>query len=434
MVTNNSNPKEFEGKKLLILGGVKLACDIVEQAHAMGAYVVVADYLENSPAKAVADEGVLINAVDADALVEYCLANNIDGVTTGFVDILMPVCYEVCKRIGKPYYATPKMLSMATNKIGFKETCMQYDVPVPQTYFIGKEIPTEILSKIQYPVFVKPLDASGSRGAGVCNDQEELFAQFEEAVKFSGTDNAIIEDYIVGREFLLDYIAVDGEFRLLEMFDRYSCKDRSSAMNYANISVAPSLKLDHYLETVNDKVIAMFKGLGFTDGLIFLQGHTNGDRITFYEMGSRLGGTFYNVEQKSLGYNSIEMIVRYALSGKMVNNIDAIPHDVAKFSKPGASLNYLLKCEGKTIAKIEGRDVLDATPSVAAVIQPRNIGDVINKDSIVDKPLFTVHYVCDNMDELKENLEKFNQSIFAYDTEGESMLMDKIHPSDLVGY
>lgn len=434
MVTNNSNPKEFEGKKLLILGGVKLACDIVEQAHAMGAYVVVADYLENSPAKAVADEGVLINAVDADALVEYCLANNIDGVTTGFVDILMPVCYEVCKRIGKPYYATPKMLSMATNKIGFKETCMQYDVPVPQTYFIGKEIPTEILSKIQYPVFVKPLDASGSRGAGVCNDQEELFAQFEEAVKFSGTDNAIIEDYIVGREFLLDYIAVDGEFRLLEMFDRYSCKDRSSAMNYANISVAPSLKLDHYLETVNDKVIAMFKGLGFTDGLIFLQGHTNGDRITFYEMGSRLGGTFYNVEQKSLGYNSIEMIVRYALSGKMVNNIDAIPHDVAKFSKPGASLNYLLKCEGKTIAKIEGRDVLDATPSVAAVIQPRNIGDVINKDSIVDKPLFTVHYVCDNMDELKENLEKFNQSIFAYDTEGESMLMDKIHPSDLVEY
>lgn len=434
MVTNNSNPKEFEGKKLLILGGVKLACDIVEQAHAMGAYVVVADYLENSPAKAVADEGVLINAVDADALVEYCLANNIDGVTTGFVDILMPVCYEVCKRIGKPYYATPKMLSMATNKIGFKETCMQYDVPVPQTYFIGKEIPTEILSKIQYPVFVKPLDASGSRGAGVCNDQEELFAQFEEAVKFSGTDNAIIEDYIVGREFLLDYIAVDGEFRLLEMFDRYKCKDRSSAMNYANISVAPSLKLDHYLETVNDKVIAMFKGLGFTDGLIFLQGHTNGDRITFYEMGSRLGGTFYNVEQKSLGYNSIEMIVRYALSGKMVNNIDAIPHDVAKFSKPGASLNYLLKCEGKTIAKIEGRDVLDATPSVAAVIQPRNIGDVINKDSIVDKPLFTVHYVCDNMDELKENLEKFNQSIFAYDTEGESMLMDKIHPSDLVEY
>ena len=434
MVTNNSNPKEFEGKKLLILGGVKLACDIVEQAHAMGAYVVVADYLENSPAKAVADEGVLINAVDADALVEYCLANNIDGVTTGFVDILMPVCYEVCKRIGKPYYATPKMLSMATNKIGFKETCMQYDVPVPQTYFIGKEIPTEILSKIQYPVFVKPLDASGSRGAGVCNDQEELFAQFEEAVKFSGTDNAIIEDYIVGREFLLDYIAVDGEFRLLEMFDRYSCKDRSSAMNYANISVAPSLKLDHYLETVNDKVIAMFKGLGFTDGLIFLQGHTNGDRITFYEMGSRPGGTFYNVEQKSFGYNSIEMIVRYALSGKMVNNIDAIPHDVAKFSKPGASLNYLLKCEGKTIAKIEGRDVLDATPSVAAVIQPRNIGDVINKDSIVDKPLFTVHYVCDNMDELKENLEKFNQSIFAYDTEGESMLMDKIHPSDLVEY
>lgn len=434
MVTNNSNPKEFEGKKLLILGGVKLACDIVEQAHAMGAYVIVADYLENSPAKAVADEGVLINAVDVDALVEYCTANNIDGVTTGFVDILMPVCYEVCKRIGKPYYATPKMLSMATNKLDFKETCMKYGVPVPQTYLIGKELTTDILNSIQYPVFVKPLDASGSRGAGVCYNEEELKAQFAEAVKFSGTDNAIVEDYITGREFLLDYIAVDGEFRLLEMFDRYSSKDRSSAMNYANISVAPSLKLDHYLKTVNGKVIDMFKDLGFTDGLIFLQGHTSGNRITFYEMGSRLGGTFYNVEQNSLGYNSVEMIVRYALSGKMINGIESIPDDVARFPKPGASLNYLLKCEGDTISRIEGREVLESHPDVAAVIQPRNVGDVINKDSIVDKPLFTIHYVSDNMDILKETLSHFNESVFAYNEDGKSMLMDKIQPEDLVNY
>lgn len=426
--------KEFEGKKLLVLGGFTLACDIVRHAQAMGAYVVVADYNPNVPAKDVADKFVLTSATDVDALVELCKAEQIDGVTTGFVDILMPVCYEVCKRLGMPYYATPKMLSMATNKVDFKEACMEYGVPVPQTYLIGSEITAEVLEKIQYPVFVKPLDASGSRGAGVCNNEEELRVQFEEAVKFSGTDNAIIEDYITGREFLLDYIAVDGEFRLLEMFDRYSCKDRSSAMNYANISVAPSLKLDHYLETINDKVIAMFKGLGFTDGLIFLQGHTNGDKVTFYEMGSRLGGTFYNVEQRSLGYNSVDMIVRYALSGKMVNDIESIPYDVAKFSKPGASLNYLLKCEGDTIAKIEGLDVLKANPNVAAIIQPRKVGDVINKDSIVDKPLFTIHYVCDNMDQLKETLTLFNNSVFAYNEVGKSMLMDKIQPEDLVNF
>ena len=45
------NNQEFRGKKLLVLGGITLACDIVRHAQAMGVYVVVADYDRNSPAK-----------------------------------------------------------------------------------------------------------------------------------------------------------------------------------------------------------------------------------------------------------------------------------------------------------------------------------------------------------------------------------------------
>ena len=76
--------KEFEGKKLLILGGIALAKDIVKYAQNMGAYVVVADYNVDSPAKEVADEGVLIDATDVKAIVEYCRNAGINGVTTGF--------------------------------------------------------------------------------------------------------------------------------------------------------------------------------------------------------------------------------------------------------------------------------------------------------------------------------------------------------------
>lgn len=119
------------------------------------------------------------------------------------------------------------------------------------------------------------------RGAGVCNNEEELKIQFKEAVSYSSTNKAIIEDYITGRDFLLDYIAVDGEFRLLSMFDRYVTSDRGSAVNYANISMAPSKAIDIYLDRINDKVINMFKDLGFKDGLFFMQGYTEGNQITF---------------------------------------------------------------------------------------------------------------------------------------------------------
>lgn len=423
--------KEFEGKKILVLGALKLACDIVEHAQAMGCYVVVADYYEDSPAKKIADEAVLMDATDVDTIVEYCKNNNIDGVTTGFVDVLLNPCYEACKRLGLPFYATPKMIAMATDKKEFKSTCEEYGIPVPTTYYIGKTIPNSIYDDIKYPVFVKPMDASGSRGCGVCNNKEELVTQFEEAVSYSATDNAIIEQYIVGREFLLDYIAVDGEYRLIEMFDRYVCGDRGSAINYANVSVAPAKSLDLYLKEINPKVIDMFKKLGFRDGLIFLQGHTNGSNITFYEMGCRLGGAFYNIEQACLGMNAIDMVIRYALTGKMVEDISSIPLDVAKFSKYGLSCNYLLNHEEGTISEIYGIDKITSLPSYITHIQERGLGFHNVKDRTIDKPVYTIHLACDNLEQARQDIEALNKAIIVKNENGISMLMDTFDPKKI---
>lgn len=423
--------REFEGKKLLVLGGVKLACDIVEHAKRMGVYVVVADYNVDSPAKAVADEGVLIDAMDVDALVEYCEKNAIDGVTTGFVDILMPIAYEVCTKLKLPCYWTPKMLSMATNKIDFKNTCQQYDIPVPQTYLIGGKLDKAILDKVTYPVFVKPLDASGSRGAGVCYNETELEVQFADALSYSSSNNAIVEDYITGTEFLLDYIGVNGEWRLLSMFDRYMCDDRGSAINYSNISMAPAKKIDNYLSTINERVIKMFADLGFKDGLIFLQGHTNGDKITFYEMGSRLGGSFYNLEQAYLGYNPVDMIVRCALTGRMVDNFSKIPIDVAKFSKTAVVCNYLLKGTDETIHEIRGLDEMKKLPSYVSSILQRGVGFHYSTDRTVDKPAICVYLLADSLNQAKHDIHKLNEVFDVRNAEGKSLLMKKYNPKNL---
>lgn len=423
--------QEFENKKLLILGGVKEACDIVEHAKEMGVYVIVLDYYENSPAKKIADEEVLMDATDIDSIVEYCRRNKIDGVTTGFVDFLMPICYEVCKKLDLPYYATPKMIEMATNKVDFKNTCQEYNIPVPNTYLIGNSIPREMFAKINYPVFVKPLDASGSRGAGVCFREDELIKQFEEAISYSPSNNAIIEDYITGTEFLLDYIAVDGEFRLLSMFDRYMSDDRGSAINFSNVSICPSKAINNYLENVNEKIINMFKKVGFTDGLIFLQGYSNGEEITFYEMGCRLGGSFYNLEQACLGYNPVDMVIRYALSGEMLPNINIVSKESAKFDKYAIVCNYLLKGEDETIFAIEGLDKLPTIPSYLSNIIHRGVGTHYAGDNLVDRPALCVYLVADDLAKARRDISHLNEIIDVYNSEGESLLMEKFNPEKI---
>lgn len=424
--------KNFEGKKLLILGGITMACDIVKSAQKMGAYVVVADYLEDSPAKQVADEGVLINALDVDAIVDYCRKASIDGVTTGFVDILLQPCYEVCQRLGLPCYLTPKMIELSTNKVAFKETCKQYGVPVPQTYFVGGHISDETYASIKYPVFVKPLDSSGSRGAGVCNNKEELDMRFSEAVSYSASGNAIIEDYITGREFLLDYIAVNGKYRLFSMFDRHMTPDRSSAVNFSNISISPSKYIDTYLSTVNDKVINMFKSLGFTDGVLFLQGYCSAEKITFFEMGCRLGGSYYNHQRACFGYNALDMVVNCALTGKMTDEIDRIPADVARYKgKYALDCNYLLKGSDETIAEIRGIDKISGMPCLVELQQFHEVGYHYVKDRTVDKPIANAEIVLESQEDVIEKVNYINEVFDVVNERGESLLITKLNPEEL---
>ncbi len=423
--------KEFEGKKLLILGGVKLATYIVERAQSLGAYVAVADYNTDSPAKEIADEAVLMDATDVEAIVKYCRENHIDGVTTGFVDILMPIVYKVCKELGLPYYATEKMISMSTNKKDFKDTCENYGVAVPKTYLIGSSIPEDLYSKLDYPVFVKPMDASGSRGGGACYCKEEVDAQFEDALGYSPTKTVVIEDYIQGTEFLLDYVGVGGEFRLLSMFDRFMSKDRGTAINYSNVALCPAKHIDQYYEEADPKIRAMFKDLGFTDGLIFLQGHTDGKKITFYEMGCRLGGSFFELEKDVLGLDPVEMTVRYALTGKMLSSIEEVPERSADFSKYAMVANYLLHGDNETISKIEGLEEAKKLDGFVSVIQQRDIGLTIKKDRTIDKPIFSFYMTGKDKEDIKKTLGILNEKIEVRNNEGKSLLMEKYDPKDL---
>lgn len=423
--------RDLIGKKLLIIGGTKTECDIVRYAKAVGVYTIVADYNQDSPALKVADKAVLISALDVDALVDFCREENVDGVITGFVDILLRPYMEVCKRLNLPCYITEKMLSMSTNKVDFKTTCDKYDVPVPQTYLVGNKIETDVLGKISYPVFVKPLDGSGSRGAGVCRNEDELREKFQEAVDYSTSGNAIIEDYITGREFLLDYVAVNGEFRLLSIFDRFMASDRGSAVNYSTISMSPSKAVDFYLEKINDKVINMFKSERFTDGVLFMQGYYDGNRVMFFEMGCRLGGSYFNHEQACLGYNAMDMIIKYALTGKMIEDISTIDVESAKYKKYALDCNYLLKGFDETVVSIMGMDKVEELPECIEVQKYHDVGYHYNKDRTVDRPIMVAEIVADNKEEVIRLVNYINNVYDVFNEKGESLLMDKLEPETL---
>lgn len=418
---------ELKGKKLLILGGIQRTCAIVKRAQELGVYVIVADFDPNTPAKKIANEAVLIDAKDVDKLVDYCLANNVDGITTAYVDFLLPVCMEVGKRIGKPFYADELMIKLSTDKIAFKEYCEKYDVPVPKTYDVNAENYKKAAKNINYPVFLKPTDASGSRGADICYDYEDFCKKFEYALSFSKKKEVTVEDYLNGTEFILDYILIDGEPYMVSMADRFTSKGRPVAINHPNLMILPSVNLEQYYKVVDPKVRRMFKGLGFKNGVIFLQGYTKGDKITFYEMGCRLGGTWPYIDEVFQGYNPIDMLVSHALTGKMLPE-EADPSSISPFFKGLASVIYFIATSGEgKIAKITGLDEIKQMPEVATTLQYYWEGDYFKLGTLTDILFLAVHMTASSYEELNKAMEDVYSKIDYLDENGNSLMSPVIH-------
>jgi len=414
--------KNLEGKKLLILGGVRMLVDFVLRAKKMGLCVYVADYNETGPAKEVADVPVLMDATDVDAIVKFCREEKIDGVTTGYVDILMPVCRKVCNELNIPYYATDELIEVSTDKVAFKEMCKKYDLPIPKSYNIKKEQFKEEAARLEYPVFVKPLDASGSRGAGVCFNKNEFIKQYEEALSFSSKQEVIVEEYLTGTDFLLDYLLVDGEVYLLSMFDRKMCKNRASAINHSNLLIAPSYGLENYVANVNPKVVNMCKEMGFTDGIIFLQGYIDGEKITFFEMGCRLGGSFPSVDEYYIGINPTDMLIHHAITGEMINK--EYCHKITPYFKGvGGVVNLLADKTSGKVACIKGFEEIKSMPQVVNFIQYMQEGDEFESSRFTDCPIAIVHIATKNFQDYVEVVNKIYSVVDVLDDKGESLLM-----------
>lgn len=419
--------ESLKGKKLLFLGGVQRACAIVKRARELGVYVAVADYNEDSPAKKFANEAVLISAMDVDAITEYCLKNKIDGITTAYADILLPICLEVGKRIGRPFYADELMIKMSTDKVAFKQYCEKYDVPVPKTYDVTADDYKETAKSISYPVFIKPTDASGSRGADICYDYEDFCKKMEYALTFSKKKEVTVEDYLSGTEFILDYILIDGEPYMLSMADRFTSEGRPIAINNPNLMILPSVNLEQYYKVVDPKVKNMFRELGFKNGVIFLQGYAKGDKITFYEMGCRLGGTWPYIDEVFSGFNPIDLLVSHALIGKMLPE-KADLSTISPFFKGRSSIIYFISSQKKgNIAKVTGLDEMRKMPEVAATIQYYREGDSFELGRMTDVLFLAIHLAAPNYNALNQAMEKIYTTVDYLDENGKSLMTSVIH-------
>ncbi len=183
-------------KKILLLGGSAQQLVAIKTAKSLGYYTVLCDFLTDNPGQHIADKSYYTSTIDKDAVLKIAQEEKIDGVLAFASDPAAPTAAYVAEKMklpGNPYQS----VEILCNKDKFRAFLRENGFNAPQCggYSSVKEALADI-ERYAFPIIVKPVDSSGSKGATVLHSQDKLAEAVAFALSFSRNGRIIIEEFI----------------------------------------------------------------------------------------------------------------------------------------------------------------------------------------------------------------------------------------------
>ena len=422
------------GKKLLILGGSKISCEIVNKAKQLGIHTAVTDWypVEKSPAKQIADEHFMTSTADIEAMVNLIKENNVDGVVTGFTDSVLPYYAEMCEKAGLPHYGTKEQFELMTNKVRYKKLCREFGIPIIEDYNITvDDLGSNKINQLKYPVLVKPADGSGAKGVSVCKNPTQLIEGYKHALAISKSKEILVERYVNGKEVTVFYTLQQGEVYFSGMGNRHMKNHKDDLIPLPVAYTFPSTYITDYRRNIEPNVKRMFRSAGMKNGMVFMQCLIENNECLLYDIGYRLTGTLeYKLMEEIQNHNTLEMMIHFALTGKMnETNLNQIIDPV--WNKYACNISLLIR-PGK-IGQIVGVEAAKLIDGVKDIVLTRKEGDELSKNAEGTLSQITVRVfaISNTIEELKDIIRNVQNKFEIRSVENENLLIDGFDPEEI---
>lgn len=299
-------------KKLMLLGGMRYLVPVIEAAHKLGVYVITCDYLPNNIAHKYSDEYCNVSILEKDKVLEKARELKIDGILSFACDPGVVTAAYVAEKMGLPSSGPYESVEILQNKGKFRKflTDNNFNVPVAKQY---TDIETALndIEMFNWPVIVKPTDSAGSKGVTKVVEKSELRDAINYALKFSHSNEFIIEDFLekIGDSSDCDSFSVDGELKFVSFSAQKFDENCENPYTPAAYTWPASISKAHQEELINE-IQRLLKLLDMKNSIYNIETRecTNG-KAYIMECSPRGGG------------NRLAEMIRYMTGVDMITNI-----------------------------------------------------------------------------------------------------------------
>lgn len=301
-------------KKILVIGAGFLQDFVIRKAKSMGYETLAVDANPDAVGFKHADKYKVINIVDEKACLEYAKSEKIDGVLTAATDYGVLTAAYIAQEMHLPglQYDVAKIIK---NKYQVRKRLYEHHVDdTKQAYEVNSNTDLDKLcDTIVFPVMIKPCDGSGSRGANRVDFKEQFFDACRIAMDSSITHRAVVETFIVGKEYGAETLVINGEIHVLGIMRKWMTEPPYYAeLGHAIPTDLPTEVEDRAKRCVESAIKALNINFGSVnmDMLITAEG-----KIHIIDIGARMGGNMIGpcVIPYGTGINYMANMIRAAV-------------------------------------------------------------------------------------------------------------------------
>ena len=334
--------------KALVLAGGFPQIALLNELKTRGYETVLADYYAEPVAKPYADKFYQVSTLDIDGITKVAKDEQVDFLITVCTDQALLTVAKVSEELGLPCYVDYQTALNVTNKQYMKKVFVENNISTAKHVIMAK-LDQEKINGMQFPLIVKPVDCNSSKGVKKVKNLRELQKAFNDAVNFSRTDTAIVEEFIEGEELSVDVYIENGRAYVLSV---------SSLDKIANNDKFVIFR-GRYSEDVYNRVHDLVCGVaqqiadafGIKNSPMLIQLITDGKRAFVLEFSARTGGGVkFMLIKKASGFDVISAVIDLTL-GKL-------PH-IEKVNPENKYIyNEFIYCKPGIFDKLEGFDEL----------------------------------------------------------------------------